>query len=291
MGLGRRWSLNAVDSTPVAQSQSGKWVARVASTGGGRTYKKQRPTNFYAAIAVIVVLGLLSIVFSRHQYQSGSTTTTTSVAIPAIGSTTFAGLSIEACGTVQPTLAVQTDQTGSLVAQADGVVKVAPKTAAQAGANSNVARFATSYKGLSVTSKKLVVPANGSTAGLSYANGATCPVGTPDAGKIGVVSISRWTNFATKKPSVSTDPAKVKLSASALVTISFGPKGSAATKPGSATVQAMLAATNQQQAAAAAAATSTTTTAPMTGTTTVTSTLPVTTTSAPAATTVPKTKK
>ena len=252
----------------------------MASTGGGRTYKKQRPTNFYAAVAVIVVLGMLSIVFARHQYQSGSVTTTTAVAAPTVNSVTFAGLSIEACGTVQPTLAVQSSQTGSLIVQDKGVVKVAPTTASQAGSHSSVALLASSYKGLTVTSSSLAVPANGSTAGLSYANGATCPVGTPDAGKKGVVTIARWANFAAKKPVVSTNPASVKLSGNALVTISFAPKGAAATKPSSTTVQAMIAAAQAQSAAAAAAATSTTTTSPATPTTS-----PATTTTTPAKTT------
>ena len=265
----------------MAQSQSGKWVARVASTGGGRTYQKQRPTNFYAAVAVIVVLGLLSIIFARHQYQAGSTTTTAVVVAPAVNTTTFAGLSIEACGVVQPSLVVQTGQSGSLVAKPDGVIKVAPSSAAQAGVHSNVAAFASSYKGLTVTSTKLVVPANGSTAGLSYANGATCPAGTPDAGKKGVVTITRWANFADKNPLVTSDPAKAKLSANALVTISFAPKGTAASKPASTTVQAVIAATQKQ----ASAATSTTTTAPSAATST---TIPVTTTTTSTSTTTKK---
>ena len=266
----------------MAQSQSGKWVARVASTGGGRTYQKQRPTNFYAAIAVIVVLGLLSIVFARHQYQSGSAATTTAAAVaPAVNTITFAGLSIEACGVVQPSLAVETGQTGSLIVQPDGVIKVAPTTAAQAGVHSNVAAFASSYKGLSVSSSKLVVPANGSTAGLSYANGSSGPAGTPDAGKSGVVTITRWANFADKKPLVTSDPTKAKLSANALVTIAFAPKGTAATKPASTTVQAVIAATQKQAAASA----TTTTTAASAATTT---TIPVTTTTTASTTTTTK---
>lgn len=256
----------------------------MASTGGGRTYQKQRPTNFYAAIAVIVVLGLLSIVFARHQYQSGTATTTTAAVSPAVNTTSFAGLSIAACGTVQPTLAAQAGQSGSLIAQADGVIKVAPTAAAQAGDNSNVSAFAKSYNGLTVTSSKLAVPANGSTAALSYSNGATCPAGSPDAGKKGVVTITRWANFADKKPLVTTDPAKVKLSDSALVTISFAPKGVKATKPPTSTVQAVIAAKTSQAASA-----STTTTAPVASTTTPPSTtLPVTTTTSASTTTTTK---
>ena len=249
----------------------------MASTGGGRTYQKQRPTNFYAALAVIVVLGLLSIVFARHQYQSGSATTTTVAVTPAVNTTTFAGLSIAACGTVEPVLAVQAGQAGSLTAQADGVIKVAPTAAAQAGNNSNLAAFAKSYTGLTVSSSKLVVPANGSNAGLSYANGSKCPAGTPDAGKTGVVSITRWANFADKKPLVTTDPSKVKLSENALVTISFAPKGAKVSKPPATTIQAMIAAKTKQAAAAA-----TTTTVP------VSTTLPVTTTTTASTTTTTK---
>ena len=42
----------------MANNSTGKWVQRAATTGGGRTYRGQMPVNFYAALAVIIIVGL-----------------------------------------------------------------------------------------------------------------------------------------------------------------------------------------------------------------------------------------
>ncbi len=59
----------------MASSSSGKSVARAAATGGGRTYRGQRPLNWYAGLALIVILGIGSIVIARIDYQKGPATT------------------------------------------------------------------------------------------------------------------------------------------------------------------------------------------------------------------------
>ena len=51
----------------MARDSTGKWVARAASTGGGRTYRGQAPINWYASLVVIVIVGLLLVGFSRYQ--------------------------------------------------------------------------------------------------------------------------------------------------------------------------------------------------------------------------------
>ena len=53
----------------MAKSTSGKWVSRVGSAGGGKTYTKARPSSFYAILVLIVVVGLALVVFSRYEYQ------------------------------------------------------------------------------------------------------------------------------------------------------------------------------------------------------------------------------
>lgn len=246
----------------MAQSQSGKWVAKVGSTGGGKSYRSQRPTNFYAAIALIVIVGLLSIFFARHEYQNASATTSTTAVTPTVGSTSFAALAFDVCGKLQPSLAAATSTTTPLTAQADGVVKLTPKTAAEAGKNATVALFAKDYPGVTITSNELVLPRTAGTAtGGSWTTGSTCAAGTPDAGKKGKVVISYWPNFATTKATQTTsDPAAVHFSANGLVTVGFVPEGATVLRPSSTTIQKML-------VAAQSTATSPTTTA-ATGSTT-----------------------
>ena len=53
----------------MARSSSGKSVARAAATGGGTTYRGQMPVNWYAALVVIVLVGVASIAFAKYHYD------------------------------------------------------------------------------------------------------------------------------------------------------------------------------------------------------------------------------
>ena len=53
----------------MARSSSGKSVARAAATGGGATYRGQMPVNWYAALVVIVLVGLGSVAFAKYHYN------------------------------------------------------------------------------------------------------------------------------------------------------------------------------------------------------------------------------
>ena len=53
----------------MARSSSGKSVARAAATGGGATYRGQMPVNWYAALVVIVLVGLASIALAKYNYN------------------------------------------------------------------------------------------------------------------------------------------------------------------------------------------------------------------------------
>ena len=69
----------------MAKSNLGKRVSSVGSQGGGKTYKKTRPANFYGALAVIVILGLALTAYSRYEYQNPAKRSTTTTIAPGIG--------------------------------------------------------------------------------------------------------------------------------------------------------------------------------------------------------------
>lgn len=250
----------------MAKSQTGKQVSRVGATGGGRTYRAQRPTNYYLALGVIIILGLVSVFWARSHYRASASATTASSTQPAVGTTSYAGLAFDVCGTLEPSLLPSASTSTALTAQANGVVKVAPKIAADAGKNATVALFASGYPGLSVTSNSLKIPANGQSAAVNYSNGQKCPTGTPEAGKAGVVTISYWKNFATTTPTVTTDPTAIHFTSNSLVTVAFLPSGVHAIKPSTTTIQAMLQAPTATTTTTQSSTTSTT--APASSTTT-----------------------
>jgi hypothetical protein len=247
----------------VAKSNSGKWVSRVGAAGGGKTYRKARPANYYGILAVIVILGLVATVYSRYEYQNPVKKHVAAAVAPKIGSTLFAGLSIQACGKTLPYLTADQSSKLGFVVGPDDVVRLSPVSSADAGNNATLKTFSNEFEGLILTKNELAVPTSTGTANpkTTYKNGDTCATGTPDAGKKGMVEYAYWTSFAQKSPTITTNPSKIKFSKELQVTLAFEPKGVVPSPPSKTTDNEMVYNT-------------------VTPTTTTTTTLPVTTTTA-----------
>jgi hypothetical protein len=156
-----------------------------------------------------------------------------------VRTTSYAGLAFDICGSLQTLPVPSAASTGSIGAEADGVLKISPRSSAEAGANSTLALFVKGYPGLTVSSSQLKVPAASGPA-VTYTDGEACPAGTPDAGKQGQVIISSWKSFAALSATTSNNPAKVHVYAGTLTTVAFVPKGAKVQKPSQTTVQAVL---------------------------------------------------
>jgi hypothetical protein len=243
------------------------------------------PVNWYAALVVIVLVGLASVAIAKYHYNQSPTTTP-----PTVGTTWHAALSFDICGTTQPALAASpASSTSGLTTTGDGVLVIAPKTASEAGANATVGKFASGYSGLTLTNTTLKYP---NAKIPEYKNGEKCAAGTPDAGKTGEV-VSRWWVVTTQTRNNqlvqtegvnSTKPADLKFVNRQLITVGFVPSGTTLPKPPGTTITALLQVLAGNQPVA-----TTTTTAPPATTTTAhsatTATAPPATTSSTAATT------
>jgi hypothetical protein len=270
----------ARDSTGKSGSTTGKWVERAATTGGGRTYRGQMPVNWYASLALICIVGLLLVGFSRYQR---SHTTTSSSGPPTTQQTWHAALGIDICGTMQPNLPVSTNTTKTgLIANGNGVLTVAPKNSSESGSNATLGKFVSGYKGLELTSSTLQYPGK-----PTYSNGEVCPKGTPDAGKPGVVIVDSWSNFESKGKGTETSgaPQDLLFANGQLITMAFVPATASVPKPPSSAI------TNLIESLESAAPPTTTPAAP--SSTTATTAAPTTTTAptAPPATSPPTTSK
>lgn len=228
----------------MAKSTSGKWVSRVGAAGGGKTYAKSRPGNYYGVLAVIVVLGLALTVYSRYEYQNPVKKHSTAVS-PVIGSTRYAALSIEACGKKLNYLSPDPTFKGGFSVALDNVIKLTPVSASEAGRNATLKQFAAEFPGLIATSNEIAVPTATGTANpkTTFKNGATCPTGSKYSGQSGKVVYAYWTTLAQKTPTITTNPAKIKFVKDLRVTMAFAPTGVTPTPPTAATVDAMFAAT------------------------------------------------
>jgi hypothetical protein len=261
----------------VAKSTSGKWVSRVGAAGGGRTYQKTRPGNFYGALVVIVVLGIVLTIYSRYEYQNPVKPHTTIVQ-PVIGSTLYAALSVQVCGQNLPYLTPDTTSKGGFIVGPDNVIRLIPLSSAEAGANATLRTFTAEYPGLVASSTELAVPkatgvANPAT---TYKNGGVCPAKSKYANKKGKVVYAYWSSFGQKTPTLTTNVASIKFVKDLRVTMAFEPTGVTPRAPAKKTVDEMvLVATTPTTTSTLPTATTTTlptgttTTAP-TGTTTTT---------------------
>ena len=228
----------------MAKSATGRWVSRVGASGGGKAYKKTRPGNFYGALAVIVILGLVATVFARYEYQHPAKHP--AGAQPKIGTTWYAALSIQACGKNLPYLAtdVALKAEGMYVLTAN-VLKISPVSAADSGNNATLSQFAAEYPGLIISSTQMNVPKNDQgTANpkTSYTNGQSCPTGKGALypGQTAKVSYVYWTSFGAK-PKITTNPASIKFAPELRVTMAFDPANVVPKPPTTVTDKAMVA--------------------------------------------------
>jgi hypothetical protein len=212
-------------------------VARAGATGGGRSYRGQMPLKWYSSLALISLLGVALIVYSRYERQHPGPT-----AQPAIGAHWFLAIGFDVCGRIQPNVPANPNASVSPIpgirTAGDGVIQVAPTTGSDAGSNATLARFAASYPKLVLTPTTLQIPGK-----PKYTDGQTCPAGTPDVGKRGQLEIKVWPSFTppgSNNPTVFHDPASIKLADGQLVTVALVPSGASVPKPSAGAIQSML---------------------------------------------------
>jgi hypothetical protein len=248
-------------------------VQRAASTGGGRTYRGQRPVNWYASLVVICVLGLLSIVWARYQYQNPGGAA--AKVQPTVGTTWYSAIGFDICGRQAPALPASAhNPKQGMTTDGSGVLVISPKSTAQSGNNAVLGQFVSVYPGLILTSTKLGYPKV-----PVFHNGEKCPKGTPDVGQVGQVRVAYWSSYSNKLKDYEAvkNPNTLKPANQSEITMNFLPKDAPILKPPSSAILAMV---------KAFAAPTTTTTAPVVSPTapTTTPTTGVTSTTAPVST-------
>ena len=198
-------------------------VARAAASGGGAAYRSRRPLGFYAAIGLIVVLGVGLIVYSRHERMHA----TKAAEGPSATDAWQSAIGFDICGTVQPALAASTNLTTvGIRTFGNDIINTEPSAAKTPadfeGAKATLGLFVKDYSGLTLTSSSLQLP--GKTEHL-WRNGDKC--GTT-AGK---VQTKVWSSTSAKGTAYAGDPTKLHLTNGQMIMVAFVPNGASIPVP------------------------------------------------------------
>lgn len=145
---------------------SSKKVARAASTGGGRTARGARPLGWYAAMALVVLLGVGGIVTSRadrrQEFAAGADPT------PPVARKDHwhAAIGFYLCDQFAPHITDERDPLG-IHTHGDGVIHIHPTVRRAAGAKATLGLYADAVR-LTLTDDEIQLPG-----GKSFEEGET----------------------------------------------------------------------------------------------------------------------
>jgi hypothetical protein len=184
--------------------------------------------GWYATLVGIVIVGTLTVVYSRYELQHASSKAAASQAPPTASDHWYAAIGFDLCGNMASNLPQNTNLAKVGIATiGNGVIQIAPgsapKPAAFEGANATLGKFASSYPQLLLTATSLRLPG-----GRLYQNGDAC------GNKHGVLQVRTWKQFTLSNSAgkvFSGDPRSIKLVNGQLITVAFVPPGTTIPKP------------------------------------------------------------
>lgn len=182
-------------------------MARAASTGGGRTARGSRPLGWYAAIALVAILGVSGIVFSRAERRD-ELAAGKDLTAPAVGRDHWhSAYGFFLCDEFAPAI---TDERGpkGIHTHGDGVIHVHPSVRSAAGKNSTLGLFADAAR-FTLNDEEIKLPG-----GKSYKEGKTKCDGKP-----GIVQVKVDGKVVTE------NVRSIRFTERQLLTIAFAPKG------------------------------------------------------------------
>lgn len=197
----------------MGRASSSKKVARAASTGGGRTTRGARPLGWYAAIVLVVVLGVSGIVFSRAERRQ-ELAVGTNLTPPVAGRDHWhSAYGVYLCDEFAPPI---TDERGpkGVHTHADGIIHNHPSVRSASGSKSTLSLYADAVR-MTLTDSEIRLPG-----GKSYKEGETkC------GGKEGIVQVKVNDKVVTE------NIRNIKFADRQLLTIAFAPKGAELPEP------------------------------------------------------------
>ena len=208
-------------------------VARAASSGGGKAYRTRSPVGWYLVMAMIAVLGISLVVYSRYENQHLKKAPATTVLGPTASQHWQAAYAFDICGTMEPALPVNSNlATVGIRTFGNGLIDINPGAlttgaAKFEGAKATLGLFASSYPNLKLTATSVQLPGTKST---NWYNGVDCTGKTKGVGKL---QVKVWSSPTATGKILTTDPTKYHLTNGSMITIAFVPVGTPIPVPSS----------------------------------------------------------
>ncbi len=202
----------------MGKASSSKKVARAARAGGRSAQGPKRQLGYPIAVAAILVVGVIVVMFAR------GTSSTAAAESPTVADHWHAAYGIYVCDAFLPNLTDQVTDTTGLHTHGDGVAHIHPFSGAAAGANATLAKWGETT-GVTFSSDGFTV--NGTT----YQDGHDCN------GQPATVSLHVWPaddKSATPRVIDAADIGKFRFDQDRLsLTLAVVPEGTDVPRPAS----------------------------------------------------------
>ena len=197
----------------MGKASSNKKVSRAASTGGGRTARGARPYVWWITMALVVLLGIAGIGFSRQQRRDLLASGSGKIAPIANKDHWHVAYGFYLCNSFAPAITDQSDPYG-IHTHGDGIIHVHPFVGSAAGHNATLKKFADTVK-FTITDTEVKLPG-----GKAYREGHDkC------GGKPGQVQVK------VNNKTITENVALIQLHDGDHMTIAFAPAGAELPEP------------------------------------------------------------
>jgi hypothetical protein len=193
-------------------------VQRAKAAGRGARVPREVPLGFYTALAVVVILGIAAIGYSRYEIARPASAASTQTP-PRVGQTWYVALGFDACGTFAKPLAKGLGASSGMTSLGNGVVEIHPTRSSQTGAAANLAAFLAAA-GVKVSASGFALPGS---AAVNAAKGCQ--------GKAAELRIATWPSLLATTPTYAASPASVRFSNGEVVTVAVVAKGQQVPQP------------------------------------------------------------
>ena len=218
--LGVKPEFKAGKQHNMAKASSGKRVARAAATGGSRTRKGEVPLGFYTSLALIIVLGLFVVGYSRYErlHPSGAAGSP-----PRVGQTWHVAFGVYDCNAFLPNLKAQKNTSSlSFYTTGNGLITVQPRSALDEGSNATLGKFVLGYGGLYLSGSKILYPGHAAISSSSTCNGRPA-----------TIQVKVWSSLLSSGKLYTGNPANIRFGDQQLISVGLVAKGASLPKPDS----------------------------------------------------------